>query len=226
MKRYLFSVLVLVLALALSACGNGAGGGSIPGGNLGDGELVLGGTVYYDDYDENVRKYTDPATVEVKTADGTTLGTAALLNGEFSVAITDKPASFFNVNELETYFYTVLAANADNYAGTFAFDPPDAGCMPIVLTYNAFGKNIYQAEYFESGITDNEHFVNYLYADRDVTITVQEGATLNHITLHRATLSLTKGWNALYLTDVYTWTDLTGNAFLSIERPDLKWLIE
>jgi hypothetical protein len=222
MKRYL--VPVLVLALALSACGND--GGSIPGGNLGDGELVLGGTVYYDDYDASVIKYTGPATVEVKTADGTSLHTPVpLTNGEFSVTITGKPTSFFNVSQLETYFYTVLAANASNYAGTFAFDPPNAQCMPIELE-NAFGKKIYQAEYFESGITDNEHFVFYLYADRDVTITVREGAVVNHIRQNRATLSLTKGWNALYLTDVYTWTDLTGNSFLSIGRPDLKWLIE
>jgi hypothetical protein len=219
MKRHLF--LVLALALVLSSCKQDGGGGT-PSGTLGDGDLTLGGTVYYwvrlGSYQYDRVKYTTPGTVTVKTGNGVTLDTAALTNGEFNITITGKPECSYSAADLGRYF-------SNNYGiGLFTFDPPGARCMPIKLT--ASGNEVYKFELSTSGRTGREGAVFYLYVDTDVTVTLQGGAEKNQIVLNGATLPLSKGWNALHFTTSFDLWEHTGQANLSVGNPNLGWRID
>jgi hypothetical protein len=238
MKRHVFPVLILALilpVLALTGCPQDSGD-STPSGNLGDGDLVLEGTVYTGDYNfqtgvDTYEKYTTAGTVEVWVSNGSAanekLGEGPLTNGEFDISISKKPAALVGFSALATFFdeWDTPTANPEDVNGTVLF-----------LQLQGIG-NIAKGE--SGGSVNGNEFsgtnksVIYLYVDKDVTITLgaNEGSGTEQAvayTANAATLKLTRGWNALYreIKGTMTQTSASQTLSVSVGNPDLKWVIQ
>jgi hypothetical protein len=240
MKRHVFPVLILALilpVLALTGCPQDSGD-STPSGNLGDGNLVLKGTVYtvtpdaLDGY--AYTEYTTADTVEVRVQGSTgseSLGTTALTNGEFEISISGKPS-----DAILTGVDGLAESSFFNGWNTPTAVPASAKGAMLSLRLQA-GGTIQKWEASASGSETSgsmtEEFVLYLYVDQDITITLgekEESGTYQGISgssMYRgATLKLDKGWNALYFESESTIsaTKATSTDSVSVGNPDLKWV--
>jgi hypothetical protein len=223
MKRQLFPVLVLALILpALTGCPKDSGDdNSTPSGNLGDGNLVLKGTVYeptnFDDETGEITfaRYTTADTVEV-WAEGSSsekLGEGALTNGEFNISISKKPTVLDDLDSVH-FFYGWKDQKAN---------PTDVKVVMIFLKLKNAQEGIYK---FGAKTSHYDYeYVDYLYVDKDVTITLGEKleqATSSYaVTYTAATLALSKGWNALHYKYKETSSGTVSNGFHSVSVGNL-----
>jgi hypothetical protein len=240
MKRFLFPVLLLALALpVLTGCPqDSGGGGSFLSGHLGEGNLVLGGTVYEDKFDESGKpiyeKYTGSGVVEAGTdrffylGPGESLGTTALTTGEFNIEVS-VPTTLEQI-ELSYFF--------DGWKNP-TIEPADAKGIQMHLIMMDRLRSICKEE--ASNFSENRsnysfqvESVEYFYVDRDATIMLEseeeEEGRIGHIysrTFEAATLQLKKGWNAVHvkLEKSVSSTRITDTTSVSLGHPDLKWII-
>jgi hypothetical protein len=247
MKKHLFPVLMLVGLLAFLGCkqdpggdpspGPGGdpnpGGNSIPSGNLGDGELTLGGTVYeaiFGQYFPTYPKYTGSETIRAGSSGNEVLGTGTLRNGEFNIKIS-KPTRFSPISDIVE---RGLFGNWQNPT----VNPADYNSVAIRLTTDN-GRYISKVQSEGSGDANNwsgtSQRVEYVYVDKDLTITLEGMTTSDKLNngipytykTSDTTLSLTKGWNALWLkfTGSGTPAGEEGTISVSVGDPDVKWVI-
>jgi hypothetical protein len=246
MKRQLFPVLVLALILpALTGCPSGdpEKSSSTPsgtsGGNLGDGNLVLKGTVYTIDGSTGqviYEKYTTAGTIEVwarGSGGGSSekLGEGALTSGEFNISVDKKPTANLDAFDPDYFF-------GDWYDPTA--NPTDAKGAGISLGLGSLTTGIGKLEYTYTGSSNmSSKYVEYLYVDRDVTVTLganevsdeytdDDGTTISYTNTYKAaTLKLSKGWNALYYEygGTQSGTTLTQTLSVSVGNPDLRWVL-
>jgi hypothetical protein len=215
--------------------------GNIPSGHLGDGPLVLKGKVYTAavDLGLSVTPYTGSGVVEAveNFGGGENLGEAPLINGEFDISITKKPADLVNIS-----------ANKFSDWDSPKTDPADARGQYVYLSLQDADSivEIRKTEIEFSGdpanISGTFKSVSYLYVDKDVVITLGENKILEgsmEMTYKAAALELKKGWNALVremdisgsgspseIVDISR-IDLTGsgNVSLSVGNPGFKqWI--
>jgi hypothetical protein len=233
MKRRLFPVLVLALILpALTGCPTGnEDDPGIPSGNLGDGNLVLEGTVYTQDFDEDTYKLTYepyPTGIEVEVyANGSEkLGGKSVTGGTFKITV-EKPANLAGFDDLAEYF-----EGWDNPTAA----PADGKGAMISLRVKDTSNRIYKTETDFSGNQTSGSMttksVDYVYVNKDVTITlgedtVTEEGSSTPCKYNAVTLTLSEGWNALYTEYVATGNEASSSATMSIsvKNPDLKWVI-
>jgi hypothetical protein len=240
MKRHLFPLLILALILpALAGCPQDSGD-STPGGNLGDGDLVLKGKVYTGDLDYTTLKQTyEPSdangTVEVMAwypgAGYEKLIEGPLTNGEFDISIA-QPA---NPVLLDDNALASLFSSWDNPTADLA----DAKIVQIYLRLagdNSIEKSKSTVSGTVSSFKMTQESVMYLYVDKDVTITLvakeqsgtdEEDGTPYTNTYKAATLKFTQGWNALYVEQEMSGTSTTRSrtVTLSMKNPDLYWVL-
>jgi hypothetical protein len=210
-------------------------------GNLGDGALTLGGQLVYEITGSGEAvKYTGSDTVIVYAGDesGTPeeLGQTALTSGGFSITINKKPVTL----------YPLSTAMPDHIFGNWqslTADPADTTVAEVYLRTLTSSKQVVKSEASESGTyepgpPDNfkaeYNYVQYLYVDKDVTITLtgeEQSGTFYGASGTRwsndTTLKLTKGWNALYtIHDVASTTaGSTEEISISVENPHFVWII-
>jgi hypothetical protein len=231
-------MLVLILPVAFTGCPQDSGDDT-PSGYLGDGDLVLKGTVYEDDTDEATgkiiyEKYSTLDTVMVHARNGESLGEAALASGEFEITVT-KPAGLVAINP------------SDSFSGwkNQKIEPADTAGRGISLRLRTANRSIYKREGSISGnypdnyktLTDS---VSYFYVDRDATVTLEQGeinddgftgdgtAYKSSQVLKAATLTFKKGWNAIrYRSEMSgSWGEeitMSTTTSVSIGNPNLKW---
>jgi hypothetical protein len=242
MKRYVFPVLIVAALIlpVLAGCPQDSGGGT-PSGTLGNGELVLEGTVYRRTQDETTyevtyTEYADPLEVEVMaqggSSGGETLGEGSVTNGTFKISISNKPTNLGGIDGMGSLFGQYGWDN-DNVTA----DATDArGAMISLREKGGARRNIGKDERNISGDETNGKFsmeqVVYLYVDKNVTITL-ESKESNYLmgaptTAKAATLTLETGWNALFFKGEVTASggSLSGTMSVSVGNPDLRWVIQ
>jgi hypothetical protein len=235
MKRRLFPVLVLALILpALTGCPTGnEDDPGIPSGNLGDGNLVLEGTVYTQDFDKDTYKltyktYTTGIEVEVYANGSDKLGGGAVTNGTFKITV-EKPANLAGFDDMGSFFSgwkNPTAAPADGKGAMISLRVKD--------TSNQISKTESDVSVNGNGFSGTTKSVEYVYVDKDVTITLGKGEDKNQedgysweATFNAAILKLNKGWNALYTESTVTGNETSESytTSISVGNPDLKWVI-
>jgi hypothetical protein len=237
MKRQLVPVLLWALilpALVLTGCPQDSGD-STPGGNLGDGNLVLEGTVYKntstDPFSVTYEKYTTDETIEAYTyGSPTKLGDASLLTGEFSLTVKKPDAA-----SLMAFDAAQASQQFDAWKNP-TVDPADVkGAMLYLQTAN--GDSIEKKESHGSGnetsVKGGSEYVTYLYVDKDVTFTREENegsGTYEGLSAtyraKKAVLKLEAGWNALYFEQEgeMSTTSAKSTSSVSVGNPKLRWV--
>jgi hypothetical protein len=231
-RRHVPVLLALILpALALTGCPKDAEE-SIPSGSLGDADLVLKGTVYEDktDFETMKIKYEETArsgTVVVYTTSGEKLGEGALTTGDFDINVTQKPTGFRSVENIFDSWEDLKVEPADAQIAEIELGLQDQGRIRKREVKSASGT--------QSDFSYSMEEVTYLYADKDVTITLGEnviegdngGGGKYKSTSKAATLKLTKGWNALHYkySAKGTATSQTSTTSVSVGNPDIKWVL-
>jgi len=169
--------------------------------------LELFGQVYGgESQDYNFDKpYDHNADVYVKENTG---GTGKISEGKLTFII-GAPGTKVSLKELlqKTDMYSNMDLSHDNAKGAFL----DLGAESLKSGNNYTLRKKSITDTPPSTITEG---VDYLYVDRDVTITAESDLNLN----------LKKGWNALYSKE--TITGNTGTFSLSLHNPALKWVLE
>jgi hypothetical protein len=240
----LFSVLVFALALpalVLTGCPTDGGGDGDPSpaaptttsGSLGDGDLTLSGTVYKSSMSSTgavLTPYTTADTVGVQVAGSPPvfIKSVPLDNGVFSVTLgsAEKPTPANPV----TVMFTGWSSSAAN--------PPSATAAMIELGLVSKLKYIQKEKQTGSGTgpsnyTMEQGMVEYWYVSDNVTLTLGKGVgggTSGGITFtqtnNAVTLSLTKGWNAVYVLYRQTVNGTTGTVTVTLSTSiptDLNW---
>jgi hypothetical protein len=206
----------------------------VPSGSLGEGDLVLKGTVYQEQVDsENMKfeyaPYTAGGTVEVYVSGGSKLGEGDLTaGGDFEITVTEKPGVF---QPLAQIFYDWVPTA----------EPGDAQIVEIYLRLkDANNSSLSKEEVKEASGTYPSDFsyafedVVYVYADRDATITLienneegSENGVSYTTTAEAATLKLTRGWNALWYKRSAEGAagSVSQIVSVSVGNPNFKWVL-
>jgi hypothetical protein len=215
--------------------GSGSGGGG--GGGSSVATLTLSGQVYTEEMNYeaiisggNVYKYT-PYTGN-KTFTSNVGGTGSIRNGQLSFSVGTPPASSLepakidvNTDEGPHDIYSNAKVVPSNTQGvTLDFSNIELGKENWSMIYNTSS----------GSVNMNVEMVEYIYVDRDCTITAT-GGTVNEggvkYTYSNLNLNLKQGWNAVNIKMVTTNTTTTSSAtgtfnFTTGDLSSCKWVID
>ena len=223
--------LVAVIGFSFAACGgDSGGGGDDPSPYLGDTVTISGEQVYMWNESEKLIKFEDNLTI--KDTGG---GKGAIANGKLTFTIGTPPVGVLkNIKDIfnwgledeDEYYF-------DGYYNNIKYEPSDAQCF--LLRLNISGSSDYS--YVDRGDVSGsdkkgwEEIVDYVYVDKDVTIT-GKGTTGSHgngddesdWTTKDFNLPLKKGWNAMYWKS--SWEGTTETETMSLRNPkNSKWFL-
>jgi hypothetical protein len=210
MKKFSILLTALVILLAFAACDMGtSGGGSgeavyTSSGVRGAANLSLSGKAcvqYGSPAFTNIFPYTKDITFTGRDNIG---GSGVITNGNMTFNVSE-PGGLSNFNNWMFGGYDDLAASPDDVQWTR-------------LNFNILNSSIFFSKYKgtsagtgNSQIWINE-YVDYLYVDRDCTITGKgktEQGNYNLTTTSGLNLSLKKGWNSVYRKETFRGTNVT-----------------
>jgi len=200
-KRVIWLVPVLVMAFAMSACNsNDDGGGSKP--------LSLTGDVF--NRDGSV--YTGTKDTLTSSAGGS--GTIKGGKLSFSIPTPNNQKSMATLlSDLDARF----GFNVFSYAG---WAPTDTRAMDLVFS------NLTKKMEVTTGASKTREEVNYIYVDRDCTVTADGGNTATYAgvtaTVSKFTLDFKRGWNAFSMLLLANGTLVIGTG----DSSNCKWILE
>jgi len=243
MKNFtkLFGIITLaaVIGFFTAACGDGGDGGDSGGGGssfLGD-TLELSGQVYLQEYTETSITYQSfDNDLTIPNLYG---GSGKIKNGKLSYTI-GIPTNLEILDVNKDFGYgddNDVTISNQNVRGLFfeGFDLNDS-------TYYYLHKSNVIGSSNSKGYSRTGEYVNYVYVDRDVTIsgkgkTRTDDYTADGVnysssyTTKNFSLALKAGWNAVYMkqTDSATITETsyksTFTMTVSLGNPSLKWIL-
>jgi len=232
----LFGIIALIAAIgfSLAGCptdgggsggGGGGGGGSDGGGAAFTGEkLEFSGQVYLENWNSsgtsvNYANFT--GNMDIIDYYG---GTGEIKNGKLNYTIESPSGDVINFQS-EFWGYENVAASKPNIHGV-VIDKLNVG--------NPAYRGLARRSYKISGNSDTLEEVTYVYVDDDVTITgtgkTESGTDFGYsysMKTNNFSVSLKKGWNAVYIKTVGTDTSssYTSNETLSLGNPALRWVL-
>jgi hypothetical protein len=199
---------------------------SVPSGQLGDSALALSGTI--------VTEVGEGGSVEYQPyAAGGTL--TATINGHSltleTPAVAETSGAFSTLVPVPVATALLpLSQTAFDFA-TSNDETAKFGTLSLKLGGDTVNRTVATRSVSDSERQSTQRSVDYIYADKDVTLTVTEETTIDEgfsVTIHAASLALKKGWNALYsiANTRITQSSASADARISVANPsDLKWVL-
>ncbi|MCL2180988.1 MAG: hypothetical protein FWB83_07660 [Treponema sp.] len=219
--------------------GNGNGGGSVSGMET----LNLSGQVYLEDFDGVINTYTSYTGSDLEIDDSLYAGgSGSIINGNLNYSV-EVPR---NLKAMGQEFFETLF---NGY--TIAVSRQDVEGYIILHLFAGNGvwlQKIYRTGYISGNSFDSSYErVDYIYVDKDVTITgtggtVNKSETENEVVYNETYISnsfsimLKTGWNAVYEKSIQTGTfegsieNLTSvtaveTTTISLGNPSLRWVL-